>query len=367
MFDRNLPFNDLPNLPPSALILDAEILIKWGLASRNLAELNKNLLRMPNSSMLINTIGLREAKTSTAIENIFTTDDELYRAISSQLREEHASPSTKEVLRYREALWGGYQLIKRENRVTEDVILTVFQKTKNTTQRFRPPQSLTVIHRGNSELRPGEVIYTPPRGEQIIHDKIQNLLEFLNLHPEIDPLLKMAIAHYQFEAIHPFTDGNGRTGRILNLLYLVDQGLLSQPVLYLSRYILDNKTDYYHLLAGVTQRAAWKPWLLFMMEAVEQTAKQTNQMIDAIMDQKEATLQTAKRNISWYSSEFNDLLFSQPYIKQDRIKDAFNIKSRTTLVKYANELKHQGIVSSIYDKKEVYYINNDLVRILAET
>jgi len=367
MFDRNLPFNDLPNLPPSALILDAEILIKWGLASRNLAELNKNLLRMPNPSMLINTIGLREAKTSTAIENIFTTDDELYRAISSQLREEHASPSTKEVLRYREALWGGYQLIKRENRVTEDVILTVFQKMKNTTQRFRPPQSLTVIRRGNSELRPGEVIYTPPRGEQIIHDKIQNLLEFLNLHPEIDPLLKMAIAHYQFEAIHPFTDGNGRTGRILNLLYLVDQGLLSQPVLYLSRYILDNKTDYYHLLAGVTQRAAWKPWLLFMMEAVEQTAKQTNQMIDAIMDQKEATLQTAKRNISWYSSEFNDLLFSQPYIKQDRIKDAFNIKSRTTLVKYANELKHQGIVSSIYDKKEVYYINNDLVRILAET
>jgi len=367
MFDRNLPFNDLPNLPPSALILDAEILIKWGLASRNLAELNKNLLRMPNPSMLINTIGLREAKTSTEIENIFTTDDELYRAISSQLREEHASPSTKEVLRYREALWGGYQLIKRENRVTEDVILTVFQKTKNTTQGFRPPQSLTVIRRGNSELRPGEVIYTPPRGEQIIQDKIQNLLEFQNLYPEIDPLLKMAIAHYQFEAIHPFTDGNGRTGRILNLLYLVDQGLLSQPVLFLSRYILDNKTDYYHLLAGVTQRAAWKPWLLFMMEAVEQTAKQTNQMIDDIMDQKEATLQTAKRNISWYSSEFNDLLFSQPYIKQDRIKDAFNIKSRTTLVKYANELKHQGIVSSIYDKKEVYYINNDLVRILAET
>ena len=239
------------------------------------------------------------------------------------------------------------------------------QKTKNTTQGFRPPQSLTVIRRGNSELRPGEVIYTPPRGEQIIKDKIKNLLDFLYLHPEIDPLLKMAIAHYQFEAIHPFTDGNGRTGRILNLLYLVNQGLLSQPVLYLSRYILDNKTDYYHLLAGVTQRAAWKPWLLFMMEAVEQTAKQTNQMIDDILDQKEATLLLAKSKIPWYSSEFNDLLFSQPYVKQDRFKEVLKIKSRTTLVKYANELMTHGIVSSFYDKKEVYYINNDLVRILA--
>jgi len=245
MFDRNLPFNDLPNLPPPELIIDNEILIKWGLASRNLAELNKNILRMPNPSMLINTIGLREAKTSTAIENIFTTDDELYRAISSQIREDHASSSAKEVLRYREALWGGYQLIKAEDRLTEKVLLQVFQKTKNSTQGFRPPQSLTVIRRGNSELRPGEVIYTPPRGEHIIQDKIHNLLDFLNFDTDIDPLLKMAIAHYQFEAIHPFTDGNGRTGRILNLLYLVNQGLLSQPVLYLSRYILENKADYY--------------------------------------------------------------------------------------------------------------------------
>jgi len=312
MFDRNLPFNDLPNLPPPELIIDNEILIKWGLASRNLAELNKNILRMPNPSMLINTIGLREAKTSTAIENIFTTDDELYRAISSQIREDHASSSAKEVLRYREALWGGYQLIKAEDRLTEKVLLQVFQKTKNSTQGFRPPQSLTVIRRGNSELRPGEVIYTPPRGEHIIQDKIHNLLDFLNFDTDIDPLLKMAIAHYQFEAIHPFTDGNGRTGRILNLLYLVNQGLLSQPVLYLSRYILENKADYYLLLAGVTQRAAWKPWLLFMMEAVERTAKQTNQMIDDIMDQKEVTLRFAKSKISWYSNEFNDLLFSQP-------------------------------------------------------
>lgn len=365
MFDRNLPFNDLPNLPPPELIIDNEILIKWGLASRNLAELNKNILRMPNPSMLINTIGLREAKTSTAIENIFTTDDELYRAISSQIHEDHASPSAKEVLRYREALWVGYQLVKAEERLTEKVLLQVFQKTKNSTQGFRPPQSLTVIRRGNSELRPGEVIYTPPRGEHIIQDKIHNFLDFLNADNDIDPLLKMAIAHYQFEAIHPFTDGNGRTGRILNLLYLVNQGLLSQPVLYLSRHILENKDDYYLLLAGVTQRAAWKPWLLFMMEAVERTAKQTNQMIDDIMDQKEVTLRFAKSKISWYSNEFNDLLFSQPYIKQERFKEVLKINSRTTLVKYANQLITHGIISSFYEKKEVYYINNDLVRILS--
>jgi len=364
MFDRNKPFNDLPNLPPLTDFLDTEVLIKWGLASRNLAELNKNVLRIPNPSMLVNTVALREAKTSTAIENIFTTDDELYRAISSQLKEENASPAAKEVLNYREALWGGFSLLQEENALTEDVIIKIFQKIKNSKQGFRSPQSLTVIRRGDSELRPGEVIYTPPRREGLIEAKIKNMLDFLHQENGIDPLLKMAIAHYQFEAIHPFIDGNGRTGRILNLLYLVEQNLLSHPVLFLSRFILENKDDYYHLLSSVTQRGDWKPWIIYLMEAVEKTAKHTNQLIDDIIEQQAVTLQYAKSNLKWYTVELNDLLFSQPYIKQKKMGEVLGIRSRTTLVGYAEKLEKLGIISYLNEGTEVYYVNNDLIRIL---
>ena len=367
MYDRKKPYNLLPDLPPSIEIIDIEVLMKWGTASRNLAELNKNILRIPNPSMLVNTIGLREAQTSTAIENIFTTEDELYKAISSNLKEENVDTSTKEVLNYREALWGGFNLLKSEGDLSEQAIISIFQKVKNTTQSYRPRQSLTVIRRGNSEFKPGEVIYTPPRGEGIIESKIRNLLSFLQDDNGIDPLLKMAIAHYQFEAIHPFTDGNGRTGRILNLLYLVEQQLISHPVLYLSRYILQHKNEYYHLLTAVTQRGLWKPWLIFMMEAVEQTSIYTNQMIDEIILQQASTLQFAKSKLKWYTSEFNDLLFSQPYFKQKKMGQVLEVTSRTTLSKYAEQLVSIGIVSKKYEGKEVFYINDDLLRIISDT
>ena len=183
----------------------------------------------------------------------------------------------------------------------------------------------------------------------------------------IDPLLKMAIAHYQFEAIHPFTDGNGRTGRILNLLYLVEQQLISHPVLYLSRYILQHKDEYYHLLTAVTQRGLWKPWLIYMMEAVEQTSIYTNQMIDEIILQQASTLQFAKSKLKWYTSEFNDLLFSQPYFKQKKMGEVLGVTSRTTLAKYAEQLVSIGIVSKKYEGKEVFYINDDLLRIISDT
>jgi Fic family protein len=366
MYDRNKPHNTLPDLPPNKDFLDIEILMKWGLASRNLAELNKNVLRIPNPSMFVNTVALREAQTSTAIENIFTTDEELYKAISSNLKEENTVAATKEVLNYREALWEGFTLLGIDGSLSEKAIISIFQRIKKTKQGYRSPQSLTVIRRGNSELKPGEVIYTPPRGDGIIERKIQNLLTFLQVENGIDPLIKMAISHYQFEAIHPFTDGNGRTGRILNLLYLVEQQLLSHPVLYLSRYILQHKDDYYHLLSGVTQRGAWKPWLMYMMEAVEQTSKYTNQMIDDIIMQQESTLHFAKSKLKWYTNELNTSLFSQPYIKQKTLGEVLGVTSRTTLVKYAGLLVAHGIVSMKNDGKEVYYVNDDLLRILGE-
>ena len=179
-----------------------------------------------------------------------------------------------------------------------------------------------------------------------------------------DPLLKMVIAHYQFEAIHPFSDGNGRTGRILNLLYLVSQGLISHPVLYLSKYIIDHKDDYYYSLSAVTQHNSWGSWIEYMLEAVLQTSKQTNQKIDDILSQMNATYEFVNPKLKWYSKELNQALFSQPYIKQKTIGVATGIKSRTTLSKYVKELIQLGVLSSKDDGKEVFYINNDLLRIL---
>lgn len=367
MYDRNKPYNNLPELPPTREYLDSEVLMAWGMASRELGILKKNVYRIPNAYMLINTISLQEARTSSEIENIFTTNDELYKAISQDHKEESAIPAVKEVLSYREALWKGYQSMKSKLKLSDETLISVFQQVKSTTQQFRPPQSQTIIRRGNSELRAGEVIYTPPRGEGIIEQKIENLLDFLNDKQNgIDPLLKMAIGHYQFEAIHPFTDGNGRTGRIINLLYLVQQDLISHPILYLSRYIIQTKETYYHLLSGVTQRGDWKPWMKYMMNAVEQTSRLTNSMIDQIIAQQQGTLEYAQdKRLKWYTKEFNEFLFSQPYIKPYKIGEILDVTSRTTITKYASDLVRLGIVSAKHDGKEVYYINDDLMRILA--
>lgn len=366
VFDRVQPYDQLPQLPPPEEIIDKEVLLQWGYASRNLAELNKNLHRLPDPSILVNTISLREAKSSSEIENIFTTNDELYKAISDSAKEEKASSATKEVLRYREALWAGYQSVLDNHKITSDTIIEVYQRVKETTLQLRTPQSRVVIRRGNSEFRSGEIIYTPPRGGEIVTELVENFLEYLSSQDSYhtDPLIKMAISHYQFEAIHPFSDGNGRTGRILNLLYLVNQDLLSHPVLYLSKYIIENKDDYYYRLGAVTQRGDWKSWLLYMMNAVKFTASYTNGLIDDIVNQMEATLEYGKANLKWYSQEVNETLFMQPYIKPALLNQVLNRTSRTTLTKYMTELTHLGILSPKKDGKEVYYINNDLLRIL---
>jgi Fic family protein len=366
-YDRLKPFNNIPLLPPTSEIEnDIVILKKLVIASRALATLNSNILRLPNPLMLVNTIALQEARTSTEIENIFTTEDELYRAISDSLQEDKANPATKEVMRYREALWAGHQTIKANNQIDLKSIIDIFRKIKNSSAGLRSPASLTVIKRGQSEFRSGETIYTPPRGIGILENLMENLMSYLNdseLYP-IDPLLKMCIAHYQFEAIHPFSDGNGRTGRILNLLYLVHAGLLNQPILYLSKYIMINKDDYYYNLALVTQRGDWKTWILYMLEAVEKTALLTSELINAILLQMNATLDYAKNKIKWYNKEVNELIFSQPYIKPKLIGDLLNIKSRTTLTKYFNQLVEANILSYVKDGKQIFYVNDDLIKIL---
>jgi Fic family protein len=367
-YDRNEPFNALPLLPPDAAVLrDPEVLLKWGRASRVLGQLNGNVQRLPNPTMLVNTISLQEAKSSSAIENIFTTDDELYKATADTVREESASPAIKEVLRYRQALWTGHRRLGESRLLDEEAIVQVYQQIKDTSQGIRPPQSRVSIKRGNSDLRPGEVIYTPPRGAGILEEKLDNLVAFLNDHQafDLDPLLKMVVGHYQFEAIHPFTDGNGRTGRVLNLLYLVNEGLLSHPVLYLSKYIIDHKMEYYHALQTVTTQRDWKRWILYMLTAVERTAIYTNQLIADIIDQMNATLEYGKSKLEWYNKEVNEVLFSQPYLKPNVLGEALGKFSAPTLRKYIKDLQAIGIVSQKQDWKDVFYINDDLVRILA--
>jgi Fic family protein len=367
-FDRNNPFDDLPHLPPSTEIdNDSDILKKLVSASRALASVNINVMRLPNPYMLVNTIALQEARTSTEIENIFTTEDELYKAVSDNKSEEKADQATKEVLRYREALWAGYHALNETKILNLQSVLSIFRQIKNTTSGIRPPQANVVIKRGQSELRPGEVIYTPPRGEGIIERLMDNLLTYLNddKNYPTDPLIKMCIAHYQFEAIHPFQDGNGRTGRIINLIYLVQTGLIIQPVLYLSKYIIVNKSDYYYNLGAVTQLGSWKNWILFMLDAVENTSALTNNLINDILVQMDSTLTYGKSKIKWFTRDVNEVIFSQPYIKPKIIGTVLGRSSRTTLSKLMEELVAARILTPKKDGSEVYYLNDDLIRILA--
>jgi len=366
-FDRLIPYDYLPFLPPSIdLDNDPEILRKLVGASRALATVNGNLNRLPNPLMLINTLSLQEAKASTEIENIFTTEDELYKAVSDNKEHEILNPATKEVLKYREALWAGYTTLLENKEFDQKLIKQIYNQIKETTEGYRSPQSRVVIKRGGSDLRPGEVVYTPPRKEKFIDSLMQNLIIFLNDNEKYrsDPLIKMCVAHYQFEAIHPFTDGNGRTGRILNLLYLVNKGLLSQPILYISKYIILNKEDYYYNIGLVTQRNDWKPWLMYMLEAVEKTSFITNSLINDIIEQMELTLEYAKKSIKWYTKEINEVIFSQPYIKPKMIGQTMRKTSRTTLTKYMNELVERKILRPKKTGVAVYYLNDDLIRIL---
>jgi len=366
-FDRTLPYNNLPLLPHA---LDIEnnpvILKKLVVASRALTRVDGKISKLPNPFMLVNTISLQEARTSTEIENIFTTDDELYKAISETKNEENVNAATKEVLRYRESLWAGFNALKDKHAIDNEMIIRIFQRIKDTTAGFRAPQANVVIRKGQSEFRSGEIIYTPPRGEGIIENLMKNLTEYLNddVKYPTDPLLKMCIAHYQFEAIHPFQDGNGRTGRILNLLYLVDKGLLTHPSLYLSKYIIINKDDYYYQLGAVTQRESWHTWVAYMLDAVEQTSNLTSRLIEDIMNQMDQTLDYARNKIKWYNKDINEAIFSQPYIKAKTIGKILEKTSRTTLTKYLNELVEHKILRPKRDGIEVYFINDDLLRIL---
>jgi Fic family protein len=362
--DRTLPWNELPRLPIDLVIIrDLDIYEMLGKAKAAIGKLQGRSIAIPNQGIFVNTISLQEAKASSEIEHIFTTDDELYKAFSDDSRP--ILGPAKEVLRYRESIWAGYQYLKERGKFDMGYFELVYQMTTEMTDGIRKPFSQTYIKQGGSGPNAGQVIYTPPRDEKVLKDLMINLIDYLNEDsPTIDPLLKMAIAHFQFEAIHPFRDGNGRTGRILNIHFLTMQGLLDLPILFLSKYILDQKENYYSFLAGVTQRAAWKEWILFVLRGIEQTSLDTFHKINDILAAKEAILELLKSQTSISRPDsLVEAIFTQPFSKVKHLVEK-KLYAENTARNYLNQLVELGICEKRRISGGDYYLNLELYRIL---
>lgn len=366
-YDRHKPYNDLPPLPPATeCYRDGEVVAKLMQASRRLAELKGLASTLPNQSIFVNTIALREAKASSAIENIFTTDDDLYRSLSYQEDDFQEGPA-KEILHYREALWKGYRNLENNGLLTLETVVDVYREVKRPHDGVRPYQAEVVIKKRGWGSLVAETVYTPPRGKGVVERKMAELLDFLNddVRFPIDPLLKMVMAHYQFEAIHPFRDGNGRTGRILCILYLIQKKLLDLPILYLSAYILQNKDEYYQRLSNITGTMMWKPWLLYMLEAISQTAEYTTDKIlriKSLIEKSRAIMLDHKLPLTKIDV-FK--LFEQPYIRPKNLLSD-KIKSINTAKKYLGELESLGMITKEKVGKEHIWFNTDLMNILSD-
>ncbi|MEQ9301715.1 MAG: Fic family protein [Cyclobacteriaceae bacterium] len=367
--DRLLPWNDLPDLPiHSDLYRTVEIMEQLSKANSALGRLHGRSIAIPNQAILINSISLQEAKASSEIENIFTTDDELYQAYSEENDEVKVHGPAKEVLRYREALWEGHEHLEKNDSFDLQYFVSVYQKVKQANDGLRPPSAHIYIKQGGSGPNSGKAIYTPPRGKGVLEAKLDNLIQFINDDElyRVDPLIKMAIAHYQFEAIHPFRDGNGRAGRIFNINVLTQKGLLDLPILFLSRYIIDHKQDYYSLIAGVTQRGMWHEWLLFMLRAVESTAHLTFDKINDILSAKESILKAVIEDTKIRRpDQLVEMIFKQPLTKVNHLKDA-GLFAEATARNYLNKLCEMSILDKRTISGHHYYLNLELYRILSE-
>jgi len=334
-----------------------QILRKVATAGRRLAELKGLASSIPDQIILIHTLGIQEARDSSAIENIVTTQDELFRG-ELMLRDED-QPAAKEVLRYREALGTGFELVRTTGLLTVDHILKIQAVLENNDAGLRRLPG-TVLKDPF-----GKTIYTPPQTLDEIVRWMGNLERFINDPAEFDadPLVKMALIHYQFECIHPFYDGNGRTGRIVNVLYLVLQGLLDIPVLYLSRHIIRTKSDYYRLLQDLQARDAWEEWILYNLDAVERTAAETLQTVTAISAAISDYRQRIRDAHRFYRAELVDHLFMNPYTKIDLVERDLQV-SRLTATKYLDALCVSGFLEKRRAGRANYYVNVALNRIL---
>ncbi|MEJ1298947.1 MAG: Fic family protein [Candidatus Sedimenticola sp. (ex Thyasira tokunagai)] len=355
-FAPEKPYNDLPPLPPTAE-LETRAVLKLCIEARaELAELKQLGESLPNPAVLINAIPLLEAQASSEIENIVTTSDRLFRF--AEVGNNQIDADTKEALRYRTALYQGYQMLERRP-LSTGVAVEVCSIIKDARLNIRRTPGTQLIND-----RTGEVIYTPPEGEALLRDKLANWERFLHQEEDIDPLVRMAAAHYQFEAIHPFTDGNGRTGRVLNLLYLVEQGLLNQPTLYLSGHINRTKADYYRLLLEVTTDERWEEWMLYMLDAIRQTAIWTGDKIRAAQALLEHTVQHVQKNATnIYSRELVEQLFVQPYCRIANLVDS-GIAKRQTASVYLKLLCDIGVLEEHKVGREKLFLHPRFLTLL---
>ena len=356
-FDASLPYNDLPDLPPPAELVETTEILKRCIRARvALAELKQAAELIPNSAVLVNALPLLEARASSEIENIVTTTDKLFEF--ADIAEDRADAATKEALRYRTALYEGTKMVQR-GMLTTDMAIQICSTIKGMELDIRAESGTTLKSRMT-----GEVIYTPPVGQKLIISKLDNLARFMQEADDIDPLVRMAIQHYQFEAIHPFVDGNGRTGRILNILFLVQLGLLDSPILYLSRYIIQNKAAYYRLLKLVTHERDWAAWILFILDGVEETCTWTTDKIKSIRELMEHTGQFVQNRLpKTYTWELVEMLFKQPYCRIGNLVDAGVAKRQTASV-YLKQLCDIGVLKEVKSGRETLFVHPKYIELL---
>jgi Fic family protein len=353
-FDPKLPYNDLPPLPPSEELIETRAILKQCISAR--AELKQAAELIPNSAVLVNALPLLEARASSEIENIVTTTDKLFEF--ADVAEDKADAATKEALRYRTALHEGAKMVRRRM-LTTDMAIQIVSIIKDVELDLRAESGTTLKNRAS-----GEVIYTPPVGQKRLQTMLDNWADFMRSSTDIDPLVRMAIQHYQFEAIHPFADGNGRTGRILNILFLVQHGLLDSPILYLSRFIISNKAAYYLLLKDVTHKQKWEPWIKFILEGVEETCIWTTEKIKAIRELMVHTARFVQKSLpKIYSWELVELLFKQPYCRIGNLVDA-GIAKRQTASVYLKQLCDLGVLKEVKSGRENIFVHPKYIELL---
>ncbi len=356
-FNPEMPYNTLPALPPPGDQIETKQILKRCIESRvALAELKQAAELIPNSAVLVNALPLLEARASSEIENIVTTTDKLFEF--ADIAEDRADAATKEALRYRTALYEGTKMVQR-HMLSTDMAIHICSTIKGLELDIRAEPGTTLKNRMS-----GETIYTPPVGQQLLIEKLDNWADFMHRNTEFDPLVRLAVQHYQFEAIHPFSDGNGRTGRILNILFLVEHGLLDSPILYLSRYIIQNKAAYYRLLAKVTREQDWASWILFILDGVEETCTWTTDKIKSIRELMEHTGQFVhKRLPKIYSWELVELLFKQPYCRIGNLVEN-GIAKRQTASVYLKQLCDLGVLKEVKSGRENIFVHPKYIELL---
>lgn len=357
-FNKAEPFNDLPPLPPFAEFETKEVLTKTIKASRALAELNGAIRNLPNPSLFLDTLHLQEAKASSEIEQIITTNDDLYKAVVSDKKFNNSA--TKEVINYKEAIWLGLKRLEQKPFISTNLCVEIVQCIKQNEAGIRTTPGTTLTN------GKGEIIYTPPSGEKVIREKMANLESFINENNHIDPLIKLAISHYQFEAIHPFSDGNGRTGRILLLLQLKLEKLLDIPALFLSEYIIENKDKYYQGLRAVTENNDWSEFILYMLNMVEKTAVKGLNRLESIIKLMDKTGEEIKGLLpKVYSKDLLEVIFKLPYTKRQNLID-IGLGTPKTVGNYLIALEGKGFLKSVKVGKEKLYLNLALMNLLNE-